>query len=89
MQFLLWAFAIVNLFMVKILKPKPWWLAVFVSQGMLLGLTASAWYYRNLRRKAEICGVVRPLFCVFPSCPKACAGPGDVHVVQPQLKTQG
>ncbi|KAF5826767.1 hypothetical protein DUNSADRAFT_2081 [Dunaliella salina] len=58
MQFLLWAFAIVNLFMVKILKPKPWWLAVFVSQGMLLGLAASAWYYRNLRRKAEICGVL-------------------------------
>eukprot|EP00983_Pelagomonas_calceolata_P004316 140398-Pelagomonas_calceolata.AAC.1 len=58
-NFLLWSFAISNLFMVKILKPKPWWLAVFVFQGMVLGLGASFWYYFNKKRKAEICGVVR------------------------------
>eukprot|EP00200_Dunaliella_tertiolecta_P001773 CAMPEP_0202346946 /NCGR_PEP_ID=MMETSP1126-20121109/5518_1 /ASSEMBLY_ACC=CAM_ASM_000457 /TAXON_ID=3047 /ORGANISM="Dunaliella tertiolecta, Strain CCMP1320" /LENGTH=747 /DNA_ID=CAMNT_0048938425 /DNA_START=160 /DNA_END=2400 /DNA_ORIENTATION=+ len=58
MQFLLWSFAISNLFMVKILKPKPWWLAVFVFQGMVLGLGASFWYYFNKKRKAEICGVL-------------------------------
>jgi len=58
-QALLWAFAITNLFLVKLLRPKWWWLMVFVFQGMLLGLLASFVYYNNKKRKAEINSVVR------------------------------
>lgn len=57
-QAVLIAFAVTNLFLVKILNPKPWWLLFFIIQGAALGLLLSFVYYYNIKRKAEINNVV-------------------------------
>jgi hypothetical protein len=71
LQAILWWCLVWQLVLVKLLQPSPYWLTVFIIQGIGVGFVLSSMYYYGKKRKAEKNGVVRvqKLAAVFPIHP--------------------